>query len=370
MGTLLVRDLLRGLARRAPLQKAAGWDPVGLQLGDPGGTVRGTAVCHEVTERVVAALESEPVDLLVSYHPLLFRPIRSFIAGPGPGGRAFRLVRAGVALACAHTNFDVVPSGAADALAEALGLEQVEGFGPLYGPESEKVVTFVPEGDADRVLDAVVEAGAGTIGKYTHCSFRTIGTGTFFASEGTTPATGERGALNREPEVRLEFVAPRARLDEILSALLAAHPYEEPAYDVYERRGDAGLVGRIGTFPAAITLATFVAQLGDALGPAVIRFAGPPDRSVSRVAVVPGSGGDYLDLASARGADVVVTGDISHHRAREAIDRGLSVVDPGHVPTERPGVRRLQEWVGELGVPCRSLLDLDPDPWGERPSGR
>jgi dinuclear metal center YbgI/SA1388 family protein len=366
VGTALrVRDLLDALARRAPVEKAAAWDPVGLQLGDPGAPVRAIAVCHEVTEAVLGSLEEDRVDLLVTYHPLLFRPVRNLVAGSGAGGRAFRLIRADVALACAHTNFDVAPGGAADALAESLGLRELEGFGPLYGTETEKVVTFVPEGDADRVLDAVVAAGAGTIGNYTHCSFRAAGTGTFYAAEGTDPVVGTRGELNREPEVRMEFVTPRARLEEVLSALVTAHPYEEPAYDVYARRGDAGLVGRIGAVERDLTLGALVGELADALGPAVVRFAGDPTQSVRRVAVVPGAGADFLALAAARGADAMVTGDVSHHRAREALDRGMAVVDPGHAATERPGVRRLLEFVEGLGVPCRSLLDLDPDPWGE-----
>jgi dinuclear metal center YbgI/SA1388 family protein len=321
------------------------------------------AVCHEATEGVVEAVESSPVDLLVSYHPLLFRPVRNLVAGPTAEGRALRLARAGVALAYVHTNFDMVPKGTADALADALGLQKREGFGPVYGPGSAKVVTFLPDGDADRVLDAVVASGAGVIGNYTHCSFRAPGTGTFYAGEGTEPTVGERGALNREREIRLEFVAPSNRLDEVLSALVAAHPYEEPAYDVYERRGDAGLLGRVGRIEEELTLERLGEAVLRALGPAALRVAGDSRRVVRRVAVVPGSGADLLGLAAARGADVAVTGDISHHRARAALDRGLALIDPGHAATERPGVRRLEGMIGELGLECRSLLDLDPDPW-------
>jgi dinuclear metal center YbgI/SA1388 family protein len=362
-GPSRIRDLLEVLARRAPWGKAAGWDPVGLQLGDPEAPVRRTALCHEVTEPVVRAVETDPVDLLVSYHPLLFRPTQRLIAGPNPEGRALRLVRAGIGLACAHTNFDVAPGGAADALAEALELRDAEGFGPLYGPETHKVVTFVPEGDADRVLEAGVASGAGRIGNYTHCSFRASGTGTFYAGQGTDPAVGARGALNREAEVRLEFVAPGDRLAGVVTALIAAHPYEEPAYDVYERRGDAGMVGRIGRVEGDLQLDGLVDRVRRALGAATPRAAGDPERPLQHVAVVPGAGSEYLGLAHARGADGAVTAEISHHRAREALDRGMALVDAGHAATERPGVRRLEAWIRELGPECRSLLDLDPDPW-------
>ncbi len=362
-----VADILAALGERAPFEKAAGWDPVGLQVGDPGAPVRALAVCHEVTEAVVAAVEAGGVDLLVSYHPLLFRPVTRLVAGPTAAGRALRLVRTGTALAVSHTNFDVVPGGAADALAEALGLTDTEGFGPLHGADAIKVATFVPEDAADRVLEAVAAAGAGRVGNYTHCSYRTSGTGTFFAGGGTAPVVGESGALNREPEVRIEFPAPRAREAAVLAALVAAHPYEEPAYDVYDRRGDAGLVGRIGRVDQGTTLASFAATVRAALGAPALRVAGDPERRLARVAVLPGSGADFLALAAECGADAVVTGDLTHHRAREALDRGTCLLDPGHIATERPGLARLRQWAvaAAAGPVVRVDLDaaLDPDPW-------
>jgi len=262
-----------------------------------------------------------------------------------------------------HTSFDVAPHGAADALAEALGLEQVRGFGPLAGPDVRKVVTFLPAQAADAVLDAVVAAGAGRIGAYTHCSFRSEGTGTFFASAATRPVVGQRGDLNREPEIRLEFVVPAAREARVVAALLAAHPYEEPAYDVYDRRGDAGLLGRAGILPPATRLGDFAERTARVLGAVGVRVAGDRLRGVGCAAVIPGSGEDLLDAAAEAGADVVVTGDLRHHAARAALDRGLALVDPGHAATERPGLERLLAWLASLGPACTSLLDVEIDPW-------
>ena len=361
--TPTIAELLAALGERAPWQTAADWDPVGLQLGDPAAPARRVGLCHEVTEAVAAVVESDPLDLLVSYHPLLFRATRRLVAGPDPAGRAHRLIRAGTALAVVHTNFDAAPGGAADALADVLGLEERSGFAPLVAADSVKVATFLPSEAADRVLEAVADAGAGRIGNYTHCSFRAEGTGTFFASDATTPAVGERGKLNREPEVRVEFTAPRAREADVLRALVAAHPYEEPAYDVYDRRGDARMLGRVGRLPAGTTLEAFAGRVHTALGRPLLRVAGTPTRVLERVAVVPGAGSELLGLAADAGADAVVTGDIPHHRARQALDRGLVLLDPGHAPTERPGLARLREWLGELGGERVTHLELDPDPW-------
>jgi dinuclear metal center YbgI/SA1388 family protein len=362
--TSRVSDVLAALAERAPFAKAAAWDPVGLQLGDPDASVRRLAVCHEVTEDVVAAVEHEPPDLLVAYHPLLFRATHRLVAGRTPEGRALRLISAGVALVVVHTSFDVARGGVADALAEVLELENPRGFAPLHGPEVRKAVTFLPASAADRVLDAVAAAGAGRIGAYTHCSFRSEGTGTFFAAAGTQPVVGQRGELNREPELRIEFVVPAAREAAVLAALVAAHPYEEPAYDLYERRGDAGLLGRVGTLPPGTQLGDLVETVASALGSGGVRVAGDRARVVERAAVIPGSGSDFLDAAADAGADVVITGDVTHHAARAALDRGLALIDPGHAPTERPGLERLLAHLASLGGPaCASLLDVEVDPW-------
>jgi dinuclear metal center YbgI/SA1388 family protein len=363
MKSFTVASIVDALGARAPWAKAAPWDPVGLQIGDPAAPVRTVALCHEVTEDVVDAVEDDPPGLLITYHPLLFRPTARLVAGATPTGRALRLARAGIALVVVHTNLDVADGGCADALAEALELEALRGFAPLRPADGRKLVTFVPEAAAPALLDALADAGAGRIGAYTHCSFSAPGTGTFFAGEGTDPQAGSRDKLNREPELRLEIALPPEREDAVVTALLEAHPYEEPAYDLYERRAEAGLLGRIGVLQPELSLDALAARVATALGDPPLRVAGDPERCVRSVAVLPGSGGDFVSAAADHGADCVVTGDIGHHTARAALDRGLCLIDPGHVATERPGLERLLARLASMGVEVRSLLRLDPDPW-------
>jgi dinuclear metal center YbgI/SA1388 family protein len=361
-----VAEVLTALGRQAPWDKAADWDPVGLQFGDPAAVAYTAAVTHEVTEEVVARLVADPPDLVVSYHPLLFSPTTRLVAGRSASGRAWRLITAGVALAVPHTAFDVAPGGVADALADALGLEATTGFGPLWPGDGSKLVTFVPEEDADTVTAALAAAGAGTIGNYTSCSFRVDGTGTFHPGAGADPVTGLVGELNRQPEVRIEMSVPAGKVDAAVAALLGVHPYEEPPYDLAPRRGDAGCIGRVGALPAATTLAGLAEAVKAGLG-GVVRVAGEGTTVLRRVAVVPGSGSDFIDAAAAAGAEVLVTGDVSHHRARRALDRGMAVIDPGHVAGERPGVARL--YAAVLGiVPGAIDLTGGASPWNE-PSG-
>jgi hypothetical protein len=97
-----------------------------------------------------------------------------------------------------------------------------------------KLVVFVPEAALDEVRDALFAAGAGRIGGYERCSWYTAGTGTFMGGETTDPTIGERGREERVPELRLETVFPVERQGDVVAALRSAHPYEEPAYDIYE----------------------------------------------------------------------------------------------------------------------------------------
>ena len=361
MTATTVGDVVEAIGRVAPWDNAGGWDPVGLQLGDPDAPARRVAVCHEVTEAVVGAVTSGDIDLLVAYHPLLFAATNRLVAGRSPVGRAYRLAAAGVGLAVAHTNFDVSPGGAADALAAALGIEDLSGFGPEGGGESIKLVTFVPAAHADQVADAMARAGAGRIGNYSSCSFRSEGTGVFQPESWAKPAAGRAGDLNREPEVRLEMVAPRSAEAAVVAALVQHHPYEEPAYDVYDRRGNDGMVGRLGRPPGGTTVRSFAHMVAEVLG-GTVRLSWASEE-IKLVGVVPGSGAEFIDAATAAGARVLVTGDVSHHQARRAIDRGLSVIDPGHARTERPGVAALFSLVAAAVPEAVDLTGIDPSPW-------
>ncbi len=358
-----VGDMLGALAEQIPLSKAAGWDPVGLQLGAADAPARRVAVAHEITEPVVARVEGDAVDLVLTYHPLLFRSTNRLTAGRSPEGRAYRLIRHGAAVAVVHTAYDVAPMGTATSLAEALGLSSLAGFAPLWPVDAVKVIVFAPEADADALMEAMSAAGAGDIGAYSSCSFRVSGTGTFLAPESASPSTGRAGEMNREPELRLEMIAPKRRADDVVAALVSAHRYEEPAFDVVDVAANAGFVGRVGELATPVTLQAFARRIEERLE-SPVRVAGPAKRTIERAAVVPGSGASFLRQAAAV-ADVLVTGDVRHHDARAALDLGLAVVDAGHTATERPGIRLLASLVSGMGDDVVDLTGIDPNPWRE-----
>lgn len=253
-----VNDIASALAARTHPDNTPDWDPTGLQLGDPDAPVSIVGVCHEVTEEVVARVEADPVDLLVSYHPLLFAPTNRLLAGTSAGARSYRLIRAGTSLLITHTDFDSAPGGTADALAAFLGIRETSQFG-------------------------------------------------------------------QDPETGL------------------------PA------------IGRFGEF--AGSLGTLDAMLSDEFGPIGVRISGDRDRDLEVVAVVPGSGSVFIEEA-AEVADALVTGDVSHHRTVVAADLGLAIADPGHISTERPGMRALVAMVREVaGAEVVDLTEINPRTW-------
>jgi dinuclear metal center YbgI/SA1388 family protein len=344
--TATVGELAAMLAARTHPERAASWDATGLQVGDPVARVRTLAVVHELTEAVVTELERSPVDLVVAYHPLLFRPAARLVPERSPSGRAVRLLRAGVAVIVAHRDLDSMAGGMSDAMAVALGLSDVVGFAPVAPADQVKVVTFAPQAAVEPLIAALSAAGAGRIGDYEQCAFTVDGTGRFLAGPTTSPVAGRAGQSNAEPEVRIEMVAPKHRCDLVVDALLANHPYEEAAFDVYPVSANQRPGGRIGTF--AGSWAELVDAATRAFRPQALRTAALPGVIPRRVAVSPGAGETRIVAAAAAGCDVLVSGDISHHRMVEANDLGLAIIDPGHAATERPGMARLHDLVVEV----------------------
>jgi dinuclear metal center YbgI/SA1388 family protein len=367
---LTVGDVVRAVHARYPPSSAEPWDAVGLACGDPDAPVERVLLAVDPTTVVVDEAIAWGADLLLTHHPLLLRAVHSVAADTAKGRIVHRLVRHGVALLTAHTNADVARPGVSDALAQALGLVDLRPLEPRAEP-LDKVVTFVPHPDASRVLDALAAAGAGRIGDYERCGYLLEGTGTFRPLPGASPAVGEVGRVETVPETRLEMVLPRRLRRQVVAALRASHPYEEPAFDVWELAGaDArrGL-GRVGVLPEPETLEDLVGRVAAAL-PATaagVRAAGDPDRVVQAVAVCAGSGDSLLSAARAADVDAFVTADLRHHPASEAVEAGgPALVDVAHWASEWPWLPHVASLVrDDLGkrAPQMRVSVVCTDPW-------
>jgi dinuclear metal center YbgI/SA1388 family protein len=340
-----VADFVRIMERFAPLSLAAEWDNVGLLLGDPSREVRRVMTCLTVTPESVAEAVRENANLIVSHHPILFRPVQKVTTANTEGRMLLDLAKAEIAVYSAHTAYDNAPGGINDGLARRLGLTQVRHLRSLPTGKDVKLVVFVPDADLGKVSDAVFAAGAGVIGQYRECSFRLSGTGTFFGGDATNPTVGQKGRRENVAEWRLEVVCPSNRLETVIRAMRQAHSYEEPAFDIYPLQPDPSRhgQGRIGILAEQTTLGGFASRIKASLGAKIVQTVGDESRSIRTVALACGAAGEFLSDAIRQNADVFLTGEIRFHDALSAQARGIALVIPGHHATERPGLEELAE---------------------------
>jgi dinuclear metal center YbgI/SA1388 family protein len=343
-----VAQITEAVERIAPLALAEEWDNCGLQVGDPAAEASRVLVALTPLPEVFDEAEETGVDLLLFHHPLIFTPLKSIDTSSYPGDLLARATRNGLSIYAAHTSYDAAPEGVSVALAGTLGLR-----GPLQvvSPRGalRKLIVFVPEENVDAVAQALARAGAGVIGDYTECTFRTRGTGTFRGGEDTNPYLGEKDRLEEVNEIRMETVVPAHAIRRAVDAATTAHPYEEVALDVYPVEGspEGCGYGRVGTLPEPLTAEEMRQHVSDSLG-FHARLVADAGRPIERVAVVGGSGGSFIPEVAASGAHAYVTGDVSYHDALLAESLGLTVIDAGHAATELPSLHPLAVRLAEL----------------------
>lgn len=352
-----------------PPTLAQDWDSVGLVCGDPSETVETVTVAVDATAAVVA--EVPDGGLLLAHHPLLLRGVDTVAASTAKGSLLHQMIRTGRALFTAHTNADSASPGVSDALADALGLTVEEVLAPVsIGPGLDKWVVFVPGENADAVREAMFAAGAGHIGDYSHCSWSATGVGQFLPHDGATPTIGNVGTVERVPEDRIEVIAPSQVRGHVLASMRAAHPYEEPAFDVFELApvpGDVGL-GRIGSLARPEPLSAFVSRVHEALPGTSwgVRASGDSEAAVSRAAVCGGAGDSLLDVVAGADVQAYVTADLRHHPADEHRRASeVALIDVAHWASEFPWCTQAADVIrGHFGdaLPVR-VSAVRTDPW-------
>ena len=362
-----LEGILTALQALAPHNLAEPWDQVGLHVGDPGTRIDRALLCIDLTEAVLDEAVTHKAQLIVAYHPPIFKPLTRLTMADPKQRIILRAARKGIAIYSPHTALDAAEGGVNDWLASGLGAGEVQTIKPSALAEGAntgfKVVTFVPTEAADKVRSAVCHAGAGRIGDYEGCSFSGPGEGTFKGGEATSPTIGKAGRFERVPELRLELPVPADRLAEVVTALRETHPYEEPAFDIYPlqtppsgemRTGQ----GRVLTLDKPVSLTTLVNRTKGHLGVKVLEVASPRvaggSKRIKRIGLCAGAGGSLLGEAHpgepGGPIDAFLTGEMRHHDVLDAVNRGVSVILAGHTQTERPYLpiyrRRLVELTG------------------------
>lgn len=309
-------------------------DVHGLQVGTLDKEIKKVMMTLDVRPQVVAEAIAENVDLIITKHAPIFRPVATVTDGSPQTKMLLDLIRHDIAVYVAHTNMDIVNDGLNDWFCEKLGIQADDFLRPAHELSMMKLAVYVPVADAPKLRQVLGTAGAGQQGDYINTSYSVNGTGRFTPIDGAHPTIGEVGHEEAVQETKLEVIFPENRATEIIIAMLSAHPYEEPAYDLYKlENGKFSYgIGRIGNLLAPVDIEDFIAQVKQAFDLEHLRVVFPtePQKSVQRIAICGGSGEKFYTDALKKGADVYITGDVYYHTAHDMQSAGLTVIDPGH----------------------------------------
>jgi len=332
---MTIKNIIQVIEKIAPLTYAEEWDNVGLLIGDEDTTVKSVLIALELTEAVMQEAIDGNFNLIITHHPLIFSGIKK-INSQDPTGRIIQQAIANhIAVYAAHTNLDNSSEGVNQMLAIKIGIKEMTVLSP-QSHQLSKLVTFVPKEHANKVREAFFSAGAGCIGNYDNCSFSVEGEGTFRANDHAHPFVGETGKCHTEKERRIETVFPSYLSRQVVKALVAAHPYEEPAYDLYQLENTNGKIGSgiIGILPEPMNEKDFLLRLKQILNIPVLRHSVFTGTTVKKVALCGGAGSFLIRSALEQKADVFVTADIKYHDFFIP-DKKMLLVDAGHYETEQ-----------------------------------
>ncbi|MBU3662376.1 MAG: Nif3-like dinuclear metal center hexameric protein [Bacteroidetes bacterium] len=329
-----VKDICNFLEQIAPLSLQESYDNSGLLVGNKEQEIAAVLISLDCTEAVVEEAVAKGCGLIVAHHPIIFGGLKKLTGENYVERTVIKAIQSNIAIYAIHTNIDNWHLGVNYKIAQRLGLSNTKVLQPL-SQKLLKLVTFVPNKQKEEVANALFAAGAGDIGNYSHCSFSLPGEGTFMANDKANPFVGKINQLHTEAESRLEVVLPIWKKSQVVAALLAAHPYEEVAYDLYALQNATQLAGSglIGDLDKPLTPSAFLNHLKMSMELEIIRFT-TLKRQIQKIAVCGGAGSFLIKAAKAAGADAFVTADVKYHEFFDA-DQAIMIADIGHFESEK-----------------------------------
>lgn len=330
-----IKDVVQALEAVAHPSLQESYDNSGLLTGDAETEVKKVLISLDCTEEVVKEAIQKGCNMIVSHHPIIFGGLKRLTGKTYIERTVIKALKNDIALYAGHTNFDhVLRKGVNEKFAEKLGLKNLSILSPQKNRLS-KLIVFIPEDHLDNVLKAMHDAGAGSIGNYARCAYYSVGTGQFMPLEGSDPYIGKEYIPERVKEYRAEVLFPNYKAREIVAALKAAHPYEEPAYDIItlENEHEEAGAGMIGELPEAQDEHSFLKFIKEALNLQCLRHTKPTGMKVRKVALCGGSGSFLLNDALRKQADAFVTADFKYHDFFNA-DGKVLIADVGHYESE------------------------------------
>nr|WP_295934892.1 Nif3-like dinuclear metal center hexameric protein [uncultured Dyadobacter sp.] len=331
---IIIKAILTELEKLAPLSYQEDYDNAGLLVGSPDTPVTGVLFTLDITEEVVDEAIQKRCNLIVAHHPIIFKGLKKLNGKNYVERTVIKAIKNDIALYATHTNLDHVVGGVNWQIAERLGLRNLKILAPKKRLLT-KLAFFCPVSHTQSVMDALFEAGAGRIGDYQQCSFRTEGLGTFLPGAGAHPVIGEQGKLETVEEHRVEVMLPAHLQEKVLHALKSSHPYEEVAYYLSALENETQEVGAgaIGELPEAMETNDFLHYLRERMEAKVVKYTEPTGKPTRRVAVCGGAGSFLLRNALSSGADAYITADYKYHEFFDAEGR-IMICDIGHYESE------------------------------------
>src|SRR5579872_6228474 len=335
-----ISEVTGHLEQLAPPLYQEHYDNAGLLTGSGNWDCKGVLVALDATEEVILEAAARGCNLVVSHHPIIFHGLKKISSSNYVGRAIIAAIKNDIAVYAIHTNLDnVMSAGVSGRIADKLELEERRVLSPRPG-SLQKLFCFVPVDHLEAVRSAVFAAGAGHIGAYSECSYQAEGFGTFKGEAGSQPYVGTVGQRHEEREARLEVILPVHLSRAVVDAMIAAHPYEEVAYDLVPLANvHAGIgAGLVGELPAEVGEQAFLDRLCRIFGVPAVRHTRLTGRPVKKVAVCGGAGSLFIPNALSAGANFYVTSDVKYHEFFDANGQ-LVIADIGHFERDRKSTR-------------------------------
>jgi len=332
---MIVKEVTGILEELAPLAHAEDFDNVGLLVGEGNQEVMGILVTLDTLENVVDEAIAHNCNLIVSFHPIIFSGLKKLTGATYVQRVVIKAIQHKIAIYSMHTALDNSIDGVNAKICDVLGIMEPKILIPQKNT-IKKLTTYAPLEAVEDLKNALFEAGAGTIGNYSNCSFTTNGTGSYKANEKANPTKGQIGKTHFEEEMQVNITFTSSVEKKVMNALFKNHPYEEVAYEVLTLENTnqdigMGMIGSLKNPMKDIDFLTIVKGRMHALG---IRHSALLGKNIEKVAVLGGSGAFAIKAAKAAGADLFITADVKYHQFFEAEDC-MVIADIGHFETEQ-----------------------------------
>ena len=333
--TMRIQKIIDVIEEWAPPVYAEDFDNVGLIIGDAYRDCKGVLVTHDTLENVVDECISKNLNLIVSFHPIIFSGLKKLTQSTYVERVVSKAIKNDICVYAIHTALDNHRYGVSHALAENLGLLNIKVLSPKKNA-IRKLITYAPKDKVSFLLENLHKAGAGSIGNYDECSFSSIGMGTFKGNQKSNPKVGERGKKTVTDEVQINLIFEFHKQTEILQALFKFHPYEEVAYEVFKLKNENQNIGMgsIGDLEKEMDEEEFISTIQKKLNIEMIRHSKKNGKKIKKVAVLGGSGSFAISSAISSNADALITADLKYHDFFQAENKIL-LIDAGHYETEQ-----------------------------------